>query len=156
MLSADMLMDHIEQVYASNGYHNTVVTALYDADDNTTRCIEMSNFSAKSTDTERFRYNFKEALKMLIVDELDNDTFDTHHKFINFNNWRALLSDKEALYRFDAESIDEVKKIAFEADTIFDSVAKYVARSDYVPYIAVLRNEFYKQQPHSNEPLRKA
>lgn len=145
MLSADMLMDHIEQIYNSNGYRNTVVTALYDdSEKKTMRCMEMSDFSTKSSETERFKYNFKEALKMLIVAEIDNDTFNAQHRFINFNNWRALLSDKEALYRFDAESIDEVKKIAFEADAIFDSVAKYVARSDYVPYIAVLRNKFYK------------
>lgn len=156
MLSADMLMDHIEQVYASNNHRNIVVTALYNTDDDTTRCVEMSDFSVKSTETKRSRQNFKEALKMLIAAELDNNPFDAHHKFVNFNNWRALLSDKEALYRFGAESIDEVKKIAFEADTIFDSVAKYIARSDYVPYIAVLRSEFYKQQTHSNEPLRKA
>lgn len=76
MLSADMLMDHIEQIYNSNGYRNTVVTALYDSEDKTTRCMEMSDFSTKSSETERFKHNFKEALKILIAAELDNNTLN--------------------------------------------------------------------------------
>ena len=82
--------------------------------------------------------------------------FDEKHRFVHFDNWRVLKHDKEALYRFNVDCIDKVRKIQEEANAIYDAVAKYVARSEYVPYIAVLKSEFYKQQQHTNKQLKAA
>lgn len=87
---------------------------------------------------------------------MDNNLNNESHKFVHFNNWRALQFNKEALYQFDESSLDAIKQIAHDADDLFDCVAKIVARSAYVPYIAVLRNEFYRQTQHTNKDLYNA
>lgn len=87
---------------------------------------------------------------------MENNLNNESHKFVHFNNWRALQFDKEALYQFDESSLDAIKQIAHDADDLFDCVAKIVARSAYVPYIAVLRNEFYRQTQHTNKDLYNA
>ena len=92
----------------------------------------------------------------MLQGDLENNLNNESHKFVHFNNWRALQFNKEALYQFDESSLDAIKQIAHDADDLYDCVAKIVARSAYVPYIAVLRNEFYGQTQHTNKDLYNA
>lgn len=41
---------------------------------------------------------------------------------------------------FDESSFSAVKKIAQEADDLYDDVVRMVARSNLVPYLAIIRS----------------
>ena len=83
----------------------------------------------------------KEALKFIVRRDIICNKPDETHRFMHFNNWRALLHSKEYLFKiFSENSISAVKKIAQEADDLYDDVAQLIARSCLVPYLVIIRS----------------
>lgn len=55
----------------------------------------MENGNVQSKFVDDFKSNLKEALKYVIKRDIACNKPDETHRFLHFNNWRALLCNKE-------------------------------------------------------------
>lgn len=57
--------------------------------------MQMENANVQTKFVDDFKSNLREALKFVVKRDIVGNKPDETHRFMHFNNWRALLHNKE-------------------------------------------------------------